>query len=76
VLRSDPEASVRIEINSRKLIKLLKDAGYYEDGVEGSHHHFKHPTRPGKIQVPHPKKDLPHGTARGIMRDAGLLNKE
>lgn len=67
---------MRVETNSRKLIKLLEADGWYEVGVEGSHHHFKHSTKPGKIQVPHPKKDLPFGTARGIMRDAGLLKKE
>jgi predicted RNA binding protein YcfA (HicA-like mRNA interferase family) len=64
---------VRIETNGRKLIKLLEDDGWDEVGVQGSHHHFKHPTRLGKLQVPHPKKDLAFGTARGIMRDAGLL---
>jgi len=64
---------MRVETNSRKLIQLIVRNGWYEVGVEGSHHHFKHPTKPGKIQVPHPKKDLPVGTARSIMRDAGLL---
>jgi predicted RNA binding protein YcfA (HicA-like mRNA interferase family) len=67
---------MRIETNSRKLIQLLQADGWYEVGVAGSHHHFKHPTKPGKIQVPHPRKDLPLGTARGIMRDAGLLKRE
>jgi predicted RNA binding protein YcfA (HicA-like mRNA interferase family) len=64
---------MRIETNSRKLIQLLKKDGWFEVGVEGSHHHFKHPTKVEKVQVPHPKKDLPLGTARGIMLDAGLL---
>jgi predicted RNA binding protein YcfA (HicA-like mRNA interferase family) len=68
--------TVRVETNSRKLIRMLENDGWYEAGVEGSHHHFKHPTKPGKIQVPHPRKDLPFGTARAIMRDAGLLKKE
>ncbi len=67
---------MRVETNSRKLIRLLMKAGWYEVGVEGSHHHFKHPLKAGKIQVPYPRKDLPLGTARGIMRDAGLLEKE
>ncbi|WP_311775950.1 type II toxin-antitoxin system HicA family toxin [Pseudomonas baetica] len=26
--------------------------------VRGRHHHFKHPTKPGLVTVPHPKKDL------------------
>ncbi len=67
---------MRVETNSRKLIKLLESAGWYLVGAEGSHHHFKHPDRSGKIQVPHPRKDLPFGTAYGIMKDAGLLKKD
>jgi predicted RNA binding protein YcfA (HicA-like mRNA interferase family) len=39
--------------------------------VKGSHHQFKHPRRPGKVTVPHPRKDLPVGTLRGIFRQAG-----
>lgn len=66
---------MHVETNSRKLIRLLQVDGWYEVGVECSHHHFKHPTKPGKIQVPHPKKDLPFGTARGIMLDAGILRR-
>ncbi|WP_233598537.1 type II toxin-antitoxin system HicA family toxin [Erwinia sp. 198] len=27
--------------------------------VNGSHHHFTHPTKPGLVTRPHPKKDLP-----------------
>lgn len=38
--------------------------------------HSKHPAKPGKLQRPHPRKDLAFGTARGIMRDAGLLEKD
>jgi len=26
----------------------------------------------GKVTVPHPKKDLPPGTARSILKQAGL----
>jgi predicted RNA binding protein YcfA (HicA-like mRNA interferase family) len=29
-------------------------------------------TKPGKVTVPHPKKDLPNGTVRSIMKQAGL----
>ena len=67
---------MRVETNSRKLIKLLESEGWYLVGAEGSHHHFKHPTKSGKIQVPHPRKDLAFGTAREIMKHAGLLDKE
>ena len=40
--------------------------------VRGSHHIFKHPTRPGSIVVPHPKKDLGVGLIAAIRKQAGL----
>jgi len=40
--------------------------------VRGSHCQFKHPSKPGKITVPHPRRDLPEGTLRSIFRQAGL----
>nr|WP_255200394.1 type II toxin-antitoxin system HicA family toxin [Halomonas titanicae] len=41
--------------------------------VNGSHHHFRHPTKPGTVTVPHPKKDLKTGLVRAIRKSAGLL---
>ncbi|WP_130481545.1 type II toxin-antitoxin system HicA family toxin [Sphaerotilus mobilis] len=38
----------------------------------GSHHPFKYPTKPGKVTVPHPKKDLLLATVRSILMQAGL----
>ena len=45
-------------LSSREIIKLLKDDGWELKRVEGSHHHFIHPNKPGKVTVPHPKKNL------------------
>lgn len=58
--------------SSREIIKLLKKDGWYLVGTTGSHHHFKHPTKPNKVTVPHPKKDLPSKTIQSIFRQAGL----
>ena len=60
-------------MNSRFLIGQLVADGWYLVRVKGSHHHFKHPIKPGLVTVPHPKKDLPIGTARSIARMAGWL---
>jgi predicted RNA binding protein YcfA (HicA-like mRNA interferase family) len=62
-----------MERDSRKLIGLLLEDGWTEAGITGSHHHFKHPAKRGKVTVPHPKKDLPTGTVRSILKQAGLL---
>ena len=59
-------------MSSREIIKLLKDDGWEETRTKGSHHQFKHPLKSGVITVPHPKTDLPVGTARAILKSAGI----
>ena len=58
--------------SSRELLALLLAAGWEEVAQEGSHKQFKHPDRPGRVTLPHPKKDIPEGTAHSIFRQAGL----
>lgn len=64
-----------MERDSRKLIKLLQADGWALIGTTGSHHHFKHPTKPGKVTIPHPRRDLPTGTVRALLKQAGLIDK-
>ncbi|AJG21959.1 type II toxin-antitoxin system HicA family toxin [Cupriavidus basilensis] len=59
-------------MNSADLIKQLRADGWQLVHVVGSHHQFKHSTKLGKVTVPHPKKDLPVGTTRSILKQAGL----
>jgi predicted RNA binding protein YcfA (HicA-like mRNA interferase family) len=59
-------------MHSKDLIRDLKKAGWVEDRAVGSHHIFKHPTIPGHITVPHPKKELGKGLVHKIRRQAGL----
>jgi predicted RNA binding protein YcfA (HicA-like mRNA interferase family) len=59
-------------MNSSALIKKLKADGWVLTHTVGSHHQFTHATKPGKVTVPHPKKDLPIGTVKSIMKQAGL----
>ncbi|WP_259783229.1 type II toxin-antitoxin system HicA family toxin [Aestuariispira ectoiniformans] len=54
------------------MIKLLERDGWYHVRTRGDHHHFKHPTKPGKVTVPHPNKSLKKGTLRSIERQAGI----
>jgi predicted RNA binding protein YcfA (HicA-like mRNA interferase family) len=60
-------------MNSSKLIRMLEEDGWKLVRITGSHHHFKHPERKGLATVPHPKKDLPIGTAKSILKTAGLV---
>ena len=52
-------------------IKRLARDGWELKRVSGSHHLFHRPDRPGRVIVPHPRKDLPVGTLRNIWRQAG-----
>lgn len=60
-----------IPTNSRDIIRRLEAEGWVLVSSKGSHHKF----RKGALTVivPHPKKDLPLGTARNIARFAGWL---
>ena len=58
--------------SSAEIIKLLKEDGWSQIGQKGSHLQFKHPTKTGRVTVPHPKKDIPAGTVASIGRQAGI----
>jgi len=59
-------------MDSRTVICRVVDEGWYEVRIAGGHHHFRHPTRPGIVTVPHLKKDPPIGTLRSIERQSGV----
>ena len=59
-------------MNSKDLIKMIEKEGWYLVATKGSHHQFKHPTKSGRVTIPHPKKDLPKGTVKNIMKQAGI----
>ena len=64
-----------MERDSRRIVKRLLGDGFVLNSVRGSHHKFTRADADGPrvVIVPHPKKDLPLGTARAIGRAAGWL---
>ena len=50
---------------------LLKDGWFFVKQV-GSHRHFKHPSKSGKVTIPFHKGDVDKGTANSILKQAGL----
>ena len=58
--------------SSREIIALLVRDGWFEAGQTGSHRHFKHPSKPGKVTAPHPKHDLPSKTIKSIEKASGV----
>lgn len=59
-------------MNSREILKRLLEEGWYKAGQTGSHIQLKHPTRPGKVTVPHPKREIRIGTLRSIEKQSGV----
>lgn len=59
-------------MNSRDVISALLADGWREVAQKGSHKQFKHPTKPGRVTVPHPRRDFPTGTLRSIETQAGI----
>lgn len=62
-------------MKSADLMHVLIKAGWQLDRVRGSHHVFTHPTKPGIVVVPHPKKDLGAGLVKAIKRQAGIVER-
>jgi predicted RNA binding protein YcfA (HicA-like mRNA interferase family) len=54
---------------------VLRADGWIQVAQKGSHVQFKHPSKPGRVIVPHPKRDIPVGTFRSIEKQAGLKLK-
>jgi len=59
-------------LDSREVIRRLEAHGWRLARVKGSHHHFKHATRPEIVTVKHPAKDFPIGTLKSIERQSGV----
>lgn len=59
-------------MKSADIIKALEADGWREVAHKGSHKQFKHPTKPGRVTVPHPVKDMPIGTLKSIEAQSGI----
>jgi predicted RNA binding protein YcfA (HicA-like mRNA interferase family) len=59
-------------MDSGTIIRKLEAAGWRLVGVKGSHHQLRHPGRPNRVTVQHPRKDVPIGTLKSIERQSGV----
>jgi predicted RNA binding protein YcfA (HicA-like mRNA interferase family) len=62
-----------MSIGSREIIRLIKLGGWLHFETNGSHWQFVHPSRPGRVTVPHPEHDLPIKTVRSIEKQSGVI---
>ena len=58
-------------MNSRDIIRMLLDNGWFEASQVGSHVQFKHASKKGRVTVPHPKRDVAIGTLLSIEKSPG-----
>ena len=56
----------------REIEKILLNDGWHFVKQVGSHRHYKHPTKPGKVTIPVHTGDLDKGTVKSIFKQAGL----
>jgi predicted RNA binding protein YcfA (HicA-like mRNA interferase family) len=59
-------------MHSREIISALQRDGWVQVAQKGSHIQFRHPTKKGRVTVPHPERDVPIGTLKSIEKQSGL----
>lgn len=63
-------------MNCKELEKLILADGWQYKNAKGSHRHYIHPTKPGKVTIPFHKGDVDRRTAKSILKQAGIDWKE
>lgn len=58
-------------MDSRDIIRRLEADGFKLVSTRGSHHKFRQETTGRIVILPHPRKNIPIGTAHSIFRQAG-----
>jgi predicted RNA binding protein YcfA (HicA-like mRNA interferase family) len=60
-------------VTFREADKMVRDDGWQLVSTEGSHYHYEHKTKPGKVTIPYHAGDIPKRVVHSIKRQAGLL---
>jgi len=63
-------------LTPQQVIKFLEKKGFILDRSKGSHRIYFHPETRKRVIVPFHRKDLPQGTLREILRQAGIEREE
>jgi predicted RNA binding protein YcfA (HicA-like mRNA interferase family) len=64
-------------VKAKECLKALQRAGFYVDHQTGSHARLFHRNKSRlKVTIPIHNKDLPPGTLKSILRQAGLSVEE
>jgi mRNA interferase HicA len=63
-------------LTPREVIRILEKRGFVLDRTKGSHHIYLHPETQQRATVPIHRRDLPQGTLRSILKQAGIDRDE
>ena len=63
-------------VRGDRLVKALERAGFAVTRVSGSHHRLRHPDGRATTVPVHSGRDVPKGTLRSVLGDAGLTVDE
>jgi predicted RNA binding protein YcfA (HicA-like mRNA interferase family) len=63
-------------LTPQQVIKILEKKGFVLDRSKGSHRIYFHPETRRRVVVPFHRKDLPQGTLREILKQAGVEREE
>jgi predicted RNA binding protein YcfA (HicA-like mRNA interferase family) len=62
-----------LPLKFRDLIKRVEEDGWRLHNAVGRHRQYKHPDKPGRVTIAgKPGKDVPEGTRKSILKQAGL----
>ena len=61
---------------SKKLIKIVVDRGFTLESTDGSHSNYSKEDHPNVVTIKINEKDIPQGTYKNILKQAGISREE
>ena len=59
-------------MKAKEIEKILLNDGWQLKTIKGSHHHYVHPNKKGKVTIPFHSGDLDLKTVKSIKTQAGV----
>jgi predicted RNA binding protein YcfA (HicA-like mRNA interferase family) len=56
----------------KEIERIVKNDGWFLEAIEGSHYHYKHKTKSGKVTIPFHGGDIPKRVIHSILKQANL----
>jgi predicted RNA binding protein YcfA (HicA-like mRNA interferase family) len=56
----------------REIERIVKNDGWYLVKIHGSHYHYIHHAKSGKVTIPNHPGDVPKDVVNSILKQAGL----